>query len=165
MQLLIVSNLRKYGLSLQRIRRCVDYLRREFPDLEAPLAALTLVTDGETIFHLTADAETVMDTVRAQFVWSVPIAALLRRVRQAVGEATAPHRETIEVAGREFTVTMEQDPEDGWWVGLVEDLPGCGSQGADLAELREMVADAVREYLIARGDLDDEAAAAQQRAV
>ncbi|MBM3474268.1 MAG: type II toxin-antitoxin system HicB family antitoxin [Armatimonadetes bacterium] len=48
---------------------------------------------------------------------------------------------------------MEQDPEDGWWVGLVEELPGCGSQGSTLEECREMVADAIHEYLIARGDV------------
>ena len=62
----------------------------------------------------------------------------------------------VVVAGRKYTVTVEQDPEDGWWVGLVKELPGCGSQGSTLAELREMMADAIREYLIARGDLADD---------
>ena len=79
--------------------------------------------------------------------------------------AAVPRSEKVAVAGREFTVTMEQDPEDGWWVGLVKELPGCGSQGSTLEELREMVADAIREYLIARGDVaadeqqEDQAAA------
>ena len=60
------------------------------------------------------------------------------------------------VAGRRFTVTLEQDPEDGWWVGLVKELPGCGSQGNTLAELLDMVTDAIHEYLISRGDITED---------
>ena len=72
---------------------------------------------------------------------------------RTVENAVIPHSEKVAVAGREFTVTMEQDPEDGWWVGLVDGLPGCGSQGSTVDELREMVPDAIREYLAARGEV------------
>ena len=61
-------------------------------------------------------------------------------------------REQLEVAGRQFTVSIEQ--EGGWWIGLVWDLPGCGSQGGTLDELRDMLADAIQEYLTARGELN-----------
>ena len=151
-QLLVISRLRELGLSLQRIRRCLLFLRRKFPHLEAPLAELSLVTDGEAIFLLTDEPDKVLDTLRQQMVWSVPVAAWVRSVRATIDEATTPRSERIKVDGCRFTVTMEQDPEDGWWVGLVKELPGCGSQGATLEELREMLADAIRCVLTARGD-------------
>jgi DNA-binding transcriptional MerR regulator len=164
-QILVVFRLRGLGLSLQRIRKCLDFLRRRFPHLDAPLAELSLVTDGETIFLLTDEPDKVLDTLRQQLVWSVPIAAWVRSAREVVEAATSPHTEQVTVAGRTFAVAMEQDPEDGWWVGLVDELPGCGSQGATLDELRYMVADAIRQYLIARGDLADHAETGEAAAV
>ena len=155
-QILVVDRLRKLRLPLQRIRKCLVYLKTQFPHLEAPFAEVSLLTDGDTIFVLTDDPDTVLDTLREQVVWSVPLGAILRSVSAALEAATAPRTEKLQVAGRKFTVTMEQDPEDGWWVGLVKELPGCGSQGGTLEELREMVKDAVHEYLIARGDIADD---------
>ena len=152
-QLLVVSRLREQDVSLQRVRKCLAFLKEHFPELEAPLAGLSLVTDGESIFLLTDDPDKVLDTIREQFVWAVPVAAWLRSVRERVEETTSPRTESMAVDGGRFTVTMEQDPEDGWWVGLVEELPGCGSQGSSLDDLREMVADAIHEYLVARGDV------------
>jgi DNA-binding transcriptional MerR regulator len=164
-QILVVSRLRTMDVSLQRIRKCLDFLRKKFPHLEAPLAEVSLVTDGETIFLLTDDPDKVLDTLRQQLVWSVPIAAWVKSAREIVEAATSPRTERVTVAGRRFNVTMEQDPEDGWWVGLVKELPGCGSQGTTLEELRYMVADAIHETLIARGDLPDHAQAGKAAAV
>ncbi len=120
------------------------------------------MTDGDAVFVLTDDPAKLLDTLREQFVWSVPLGALLRSVHETVARATSPLTEELVVAGLTFTVTMVQDPEDGWWVGLVQELPGCGSQGRSLAELREMVADATREYLIARGDLSEDGRASRE---
>jgi len=164
-QLLVVSRLRDMGVSLQRIRKCLTFLKKRFPELEAPLAELSLVTDGDSIFMLTDDAAKVLDTLREQFVWSVPIGALLRSARERIEAATTVRTERIGVAGRRFNVTIEQDPEDGWWIGLVKELPGCGSQGSSLEELRYMVSDAIYEYLIARGDIAEDAQVRQAVAV
>lgn len=156
-QLLVVARLRALGLSLQRIRRCLSYLRKHFPQIEAPLAELTLVTNGETIFLLTDDPRQLLDVLKQQFVWSVPIAAWLHSARETIAEATTPHMEKIKVAGRVFEVEMEQNPETGWWVGFADALPGCGSQGRTLDECRYMVADAIHECLISLGELPDHA--------
>jgi len=165
-QILVVSRLsRDMGLPLQRVRKCLAYLKKQFPHLEAPFAEVSLLTDGDTIFVLTDDPDTALDTLREQVVWSVPLGAILRSVSAALEAATAPRTEKVQVAGRKFTITMEQDPEDGWWVGLVKELPGCGSQGGTLDELREMVKDAIHEYLIARGDIADDAQTTEAAAV
>ncbi|MBU0606282.1 MAG: MerR family transcriptional regulator [Armatimonadetes bacterium] len=161
-QLLVVSRMRGIGLSLQRIRRCLQFLRKHFPEIEAPLAELSLVTDGETVFLLTDDPEQLLDVVKQQFVWALPIAAWLQSARATIAEATTPRIEQIEVAGRVFEVEMEQDPEDGWWVGHVTNLRGASSQGATLEECRYMVADAIHGTLIVRGELAEDAEEATQ---
>lgn len=43
--------------------------------------------------------------------------------------------------------------EDGWWVGLVEELPGAISQGSTLSEVRINLEDAAREVFAANRDL------------
>lgn len=78
----------------------------------------------------------------------------LRRQRR---HAPEPRLERIVIAGRQFTYTAERD--GAWWGAQVEELPGCWSQGKTLAELREMVADAIESVLIARGDIPDNAVA------
>ena len=165
-QLRVVQGLKAKGVPLQRIRRCVDYLRAEFPSLETPLSELTLVTDGETVFVKTTDPEILLDTLRkGQFVWCVPIGQWAEEMRSAIARMTRQRLESVTVAGRVFTYHAKQDPEDGWWVALVDDLPGCGSQGRSIEELREMVADAVYGYLVVRGDIEDDAEAAYAAAV
>ena len=85
-------------------------------------------------------------------------------VRQMIVDGLARERgavpktrvETISVAGRLFHYTVERD--SGWWISLVEELPGCGTQGKTLSELREMVADAIEGVLIVQGEIPDNAA-------
>jgi DNA-binding transcriptional MerR regulator len=146
-QLLVVSRLRKVGISLQRTRKCLAYLRAHFPAVAAPLAELSLITDGDTIFMLTGDREQLLDLIREQVVWSVPVSDLTKSAREIIESATAPRLEKIVVDGAEHTVTVEREPEDGWWIGFVEDLPGCASQGRTREELWDMLDDAIRLYL------------------
>ena len=79
-------------------------------------------------------------------------------VRELVEAGVAPHGERAEripVAGRSFALHVSRDRS--WWIGSVEELPGCGSQGRTLGELRRMVADAIEGYLVVRGDIADNA--------
>jgi len=156
-QIIVLSQLREMGVSLQRIRRCLVFLRKRFPEFKAPLAEPALVTDGESIFLLTDDPQKLLDTLREQFVWSLPIASYLREVREKVEAATQQRTETIRVDDRDFTVTIEQDPEDGWWIGLVDQLPGCGSQGRTLDQLRDMLADAIHTYISVQSEMAEHA--------
>jgi len=80
---------------------------------------------------------------------------LEERFARGSAEVSEQRREKIVVARREFTLRIERDGK--WWIGSVEELPGCGSQGRTLKELRTMVADAIEGYLIVRGDIRDNA--------
>lgn len=48
--------------------------------------------------------------------------------------------------------TLEYWKDDGWYVGRLKEVPGVFSQGADLSELEENIADAYRT-VIAESDL------------
>ncbi len=48
---------------------------------------------------------------------------------------------------QQFTVIIERDPESGWLVGSVAELPGCYTQAPDLAELERNIREAIEVYL------------------
>lgn len=83
--------LRREGISLQKIRRCVLYLRQIYPHLEQPLANLNLLTDGHSVFLLTSDPRQacqdrkVIDTLAGgQLLFMVPIGRLACEVQREV---------------------------------------------------------------------------------
>lgn len=48
---------------------------------------------------------------------------------------------------KDFTVIVERDPESGWLVGEVAELPGCYTQAPDLPNLEKNIQEAIRGYL------------------
>ena len=46
-----------------------------------------------------------------------------------------------------FTVIVERDPESGWLVGEVVELPGCYTQAPDIGALEANVREAITAYL------------------
>lgn len=48
---------------------------------------------------------------------------------------------------KEFTIIIERDPESGWLVGEVVELPGCYTQAADLPTLEANIKEAIAGYL------------------
>lgn len=46
-----------------------------------------------------------------------------------------------------FTVVVERDPESGWLVGEVVELPGCYTQAPGLPTLETNIQEAIRAYL------------------
>lgn len=55
---------------------------------------------------------------------------------------------------RKFTVVVERDPESGWLVGEVAELPGCYSQAPDLPTLEKNIKEAIELYLETVDELD-----------
>ena len=46
-----------------------------------------------------------------------------------------------------FTIIIERDPESGWLVGEVVELPGCYTQAPDMAGLETAMKEAIDVYL------------------
>jgi predicted RNase H-like HicB family nuclease len=54
---------------------------------------------------------------------------------------------TIKAMKRTFTVVVERDPESGWLVGEVVELPGWYPQAPDLPSLEKDLREAILGYL------------------
>ncbi len=87
-QLKVIKDLTDYGLSLQKIRRCLSYLKRSFPDTPQPLSSLRYLTDGEKLFVLTSDKNKILDVMDRQFVFSLGIGNLVRELNGEVRRIT-----------------------------------------------------------------------------
>ncbi|MCL5257508.1 MAG: type II toxin-antitoxin system HicB family antitoxin [Chloroflexi bacterium] len=48
---------------------------------------------------------------------------------------------------RVFTVVVEKDPESGWLIGKVVELPGCYTQAPDRETLERNIREAIEAYL------------------
>jgi len=46
-----------------------------------------------------------------------------------------------------YTVVVERDPESGWLVGEVVELPGCYTQAPALPSLESNIREAISAYL------------------
>lgn len=80
----VVRSLLDNGMSLQRVRRAWDYLRREGA-MEGHLSDVKLVTDGQTIFRVSNDDGELMDALReGQLAFFVAIDEITREVKEDV---------------------------------------------------------------------------------
>jgi DNA-binding transcriptional MerR regulator len=80
----VVRSLLDNGMSLQRVRRAWDYLRREAA-MDDHLAQVKLVTDGLTIFAISSDDGELLDVLRqGQLAFFVAIEDIAREVKEDV---------------------------------------------------------------------------------
>ncbi len=80
----VVKSLLDNGMSLQRVRRAWDYLRRE-GNMESHLSEIKLVTDGRSIFQVSSDDGELLDALRqGQLAFFVAIDEIAREVEEDV---------------------------------------------------------------------------------
>ena len=146
-ELRTVQALRDAGISLQKIRKSVAFLRKKLSGAKRPLANLRFITDGVSVFVLTGEPRAVMDaTSGGQLVHSIPLGRyyeILERKLEGVARA-----EICDVTIGDFTykVALEPDSIDGGFVVSCPALKGCHSQGETRAEALEMIKDAIAAH-------------------
>lgn len=80
----VVRSLLDNGMSVQRVRRAWDYLRRT-ADMDSHLAEVKLITDGKSIFRVASDEEELIDALReGQLAFFVAIDEITREVEEDV---------------------------------------------------------------------------------
>src|SRR3970040_8838 len=82
-QLKCIKNLLDAGMSLKKIRSAVEILRAEM-DSDQPLADVTLLSDGQTIYAAHSDQEVVDVLRRGQGVFSIAIGPVQDQVEGAI---------------------------------------------------------------------------------
>ena len=80
----VVKSLLDNGMSVQRVRRAWDYLRRT-AGMDTHLSEVRLVTDGHTIFAVAHDEQELLDALRqGQLAFFVAINEIARTVEEDV---------------------------------------------------------------------------------
>lgn len=113
MALRVVRSLLDNGMSLQRVRRAWDYLRRN-ADMDSHLAEVKLVTDGQTIFRIARDDGQLMDALReGQLSFFVAIDEITRTVEDDVTRFELDRSEFLEMLRRVEDDVAEEMTADG----------------------------------------------------
>ncbi len=96
----VVKGLLDNGMSVQRVRRAADYLRRN-ADLDGTLASVRLVTDGQSIFQVLEDEDQLLDALKdGQLAFVLAIDEITRDVEDDVSRFELDKRTFLEVVRR-----------------------------------------------------------------
>ncbi len=110
----VVRGLLDNGMSLQRVRRAWEYLRRN-ASMDHHLAEVKLVTDGSTIFAVTHDDGELMDALReGQLAFVIAIDGIAQSVEEDVTRFELDRARFLELLRRsEDEIREEQTAVEG----------------------------------------------------
>ncbi|NTW58521.1 MAG: MerR family transcriptional regulator [Nitrospirae bacterium] len=147
-QLKVAKTLKDKGVSLQKIRKSINYLKKHFPDVQKPLAEMRFLTDGDTIFVLTKNNQAILDTLaKGQMVFALALGEIIEQLKGEVKNISKDRKYKVNAKGKAYDVVLHPDTEDGgYWVECPA-LPGCDSQGDTVEEALEMIKDAIKGHL------------------
>jgi DNA-binding transcriptional MerR regulator len=143
----MAKRLKDEGISLQKIRKALAFLRKHFPDLKQPLAELRFLTDGETVY-VGRDREKIIDTLnQGQFVLSLALGEIIEELQGKLKQFAGPTKETVRVAGQTFTVVLTPDLEEGGFTIQCREIPGAILGGVTEQEALDTLAEVLAEHL------------------
>lgn len=150
----VAKRLRDEGISLQKIRKALAYLRKHFPEMEALLAELRFVTNGVDLFVLTADPSEILDALSGQFVFSFALGKAIEELKGELKELVVQKEERVTVAGKPFTCVLTPDLAEGGYTVTCKEIPAAISQGETEQEALDNIMDAVELCLEAEKALE-----------
>jgi predicted RNase H-like HicB family nuclease len=147
-QLKVAITLMDKGVSLQKIRKAINYLKKNMPEVKKPLYEIRFLTDGETIFVLTEDKNVIIDVLKSgQLVFAVALGKIIEDLKGEVITLKREKKYEVVVRGKKYSVILHPDIEDrGYWIECPL-LAGCASQGDTVEEAIEMIKDAIKGHL------------------
>lgn len=96
----VIKSLLDNGMSVQRVRRAWDYLRRT-GDMDQHLSEVRLVTDGQSIFRVAHDDEELVDALReGQLAFFVAINEITLEVEEDVSRFELDRDQFLEMLRR-----------------------------------------------------------------
>jgi len=144
----VAKRLKDEGISLQKIRKTLAFLRKNFPEVKEPLAELRFLTDGATVFVMDRNPAKILDVLRGgQFVFSLALGEIIQGLQGELKKFAAPKEEKVMVEGRTFTVVLTPDLEDGGFTVQCREIPGVISEGENEQEAMDNVSEALEEVL------------------
>lgn len=144
----VAKRLRDEGISLQKIRKALAYLRKNFPEKETRLSEFRFLTDGATIFVVDRDPQRILDTLKGgQLVISLALGEWMEALKGEVKKLATPKEEKIMVEGQRLTVVLTPDLEDGGFMVQCQEIPGAVSQGETEQEALDNISEVLEEHL------------------
>jgi DNA-binding transcriptional MerR regulator len=80
----VIKDLTAHGVNLQKVRRCLAPLRKRSPRTRRAVQSLKFLTDGESLFVITADRRKILDAMERHFVFSLGLGKLVRELNRRV---------------------------------------------------------------------------------
>jgi DNA-binding transcriptional MerR regulator len=144
----VAKRLRDEGISLQKIRKALAYLGRNYPWKGTPLAEFRFLTDGATLFVVDKDPQKILDTLRGgQLVISLALGEIIEGLQGELKKFAAPKEEKVKVAYRIFTTVLTPDLENGGFMVQCQDIPEVVSRGETEQEALDNIIEALEEKL------------------
>ena len=151
MELQVIGELRRAGLSMQKIRRAVNWLRRNLANVSAPLAELSFVTDGQRIFYLSPNPGKLVDVLAGgQAVLTVAVGEAAQRMHMNSAMRRSGRRVQYDLPHR------VRVGEDGFFIADCPVLRGCATQGRTRREAEKNLAEVMEDYLSVLEDMATE---------
>ncbi len=145
-QMRVAKTLIEGGVSLQKIRKSLKYLRINVPKVKNPLGELKFLTDGESVFVLTADKNTVEDVLKnGQLVFALALGNIVKELSSTIQRFIVKKDVVVETGGKQFNVTVEADPEKG---GFRAKCPSLNSHSFYNGETEEEALEMIKDVLV-----------------
>lgn len=147
----VTAKLKAEGISLEKIRKSIAYLSKNFPDYHnKTLINFVFLTDGDSIFVITENPDELLGTLNdGQFIFSVAIGQVINETKEKI---LSIEQEEMD-RGHVFEVVIE--PDRDVFLAYCPSLPGCVTWGHSEVEAYHYIQDAVKlhlEDMIADGD-------------
>jgi hypothetical protein len=131
------------GITLQKIRKSITYLKKNMPDVEKPLSELKFLTDGSTVFVITGDDKQIVNTLKkGQLVFAIALGDPIEELKRKVIDIEKERKYAVAVRAHKYPVILRADTEDGEYVVERPSLPGCTSRDDTVEEALDMIKDA-----------------------
>src|SRR6267143_2066633 len=141
----VVARLLDAGVSLQAVRRAVEYLKQH---ADRPLSTLGLIAKGNRVFALMGSSSKMIEsTAEGQVVIAIDVEPIERDLRSDVTELSAAREIGVPVQGRSYRAVLTPDLKAGGYTIEVPELPGCITEADTLVEARRMARDAIQAWL------------------
>src|SRR3989304_4332678 len=102
-QMKVAKTLMDKGISLQKIRRAINYLKKNMPEIKKPLSELRFLTDGETIFVLTRDKKIIIDTLKSgQIIFSIALGEIVEDLKGEIETLQEKRKYEVSVRGKKY---------------------------------------------------------------
>jgi DNA-binding transcriptional MerR regulator len=126
----VAKSLRDEGISLQKIKKSLAYLKRQYADIGQPLAQWRFLTDGKTIFIVDWDREKILDTLnQGQLVIYLALGEIIEELQGEIKKLAIPRSKKVVVEGQTYTVVLAPDLEEGGYTAHCEEIPGANAEG------------------------------------